>query len=158
LLIETNRDWSDFMAIDTNPYAAQDLYVPREWHDSYQRYTIQARAEVKDLDATPFPRMIDMWWSALCIGVREGRRSPLGEKPTKFADGAILGSDPWRVTHLGLLALAEEGADVLERPAEVVKIACEFAATGSEWLVGVMAGHAKPMKPLAASLRGLLAE
>lgn len=146
------------MAIDSNPYAAQDLYVSREWHESYQRYTIQARAEARDLDATPFPRMIDMWWAALCIGVREGRRSSLGDKPTKFADGAILGSDPWRVAHLGLIAVNEEGIEVLERPAEVIKIACEYAATGSEWLIGLMAGHAKPMKPLASALRGLLDE
>ncbi len=146
------------MPVDTNPYATQDLYVPREWHDSYQRYAIQARAEVRDFDATPFPRMIDMWWAALCIGVREGQRSPLGDKPTKFADGAILSSDPWRVPHLGLIAAAEEGVGVLERPSEVIKIACEYAATGSGWLVGVMAGHARPMKPLSAAIRSLLTE
>lgn len=146
------------MAIDSNPYAAQDLFVPKDWHDSYQRYTIQARAETKDLDATPFPRMIDMWWTALCVGLREGRRSPLGEKPTKFADGAILNSDPWRVTHLGLIAVGEQGSEVLDRPAEVIRIACEYAATGSEWLVNVMVGHAKPMKPLAAALKKFLSE
>lgn len=146
------------MPVDTNPYATQDLYVPKEWHESYQRYAIQARAEVRDLDVTPFPRMIDMWWVALCVGVREGRKSPLGEKPTKFADGAILSSDPWRVPHLGLIAVAEAGVEILERPSEVIKIACEYAATGSEWLVGVMAGHARPMKPLAAAVRTLLAE
>jgi hypothetical protein len=146
------------VAVDTNPYATQDLYIPKEWHESYQRYAIQARAEVRDLDVTPFPRMIDMWWVALCVGVREGRRSPLGEKPTKFADGAILSSDPWRVPHLGLIAVAEGGVDILERPSEVVKIACEYAATGSEWLVQVMAGHARPMKPLAAALRSILTD
>ena len=146
------------MALDSNPYAAQDLFVSREWHESYQRYTIQARAESRDLDATPFPRMIDMWWAALCIGVREGRRSSLGEKPTKFADGAILSSDPWRVAHLGLIAVTAAGVDVLERPAEVIKIACEYSATGTEWLVETVAGHAKPMKPLASALRSLLDE
>jgi hypothetical protein len=146
------------MLTDSNPYASQDLFVPRQWHDSYQRYTIQARAEARDLDATPYPRMIDMWWTALCVGLREGRRSPLGDKPAKFADGAILSSDPWRVAHIGLIAVAEEGPEVLERPGDVIRIVSEYAATGSEWLVQVMAGHAKPMKPLAAALRALLAE
>jgi hypothetical protein len=144
------------VAIDTNPYASQDLFVPKQWHESYQRYTIQARAESRDLDATPFPRMVDMWWCALGVGVREGRRTALGDKPTKFADGAILSSDPWRVTHLSLIAVGDEGAEVLDRPGEVIRIACEYAATGSEWLVGVMAGHAKPMKPLAMALRELI--
>ena len=146
------------MSLDANPYASQDLRLPQQWHDSYQRYTTLARSEGRDLDGVPFPRMIDMWWAALGVGVREGRRSPLGDHPVKFADGAILGSDPWRITHLGLLAIAEEGEVVLDRPAEVIRLACEFAATGSEVLVEAMAGHARPMKPLSTALRTLLSD
>lgn len=145
------------MTLDANPYAAQDLFVPLQWHESYERYTSLAKSEGRDLDGAPFPRMIDMWWAALGLGVREGRRSPLGKDPVKFAAGTILGTDPWRITHLGLLAIAEEGESVLHRPAEVIRIACEFAATGSEFLVEAMAGHARPMKPLATKLRALLA-
>jgi hypothetical protein len=144
------------VTLDANPYAAQDLYVPRQWHESYQRYTTLAKSEGGDIDGVPFPRMIDMWWAALGLGVREGRRSPLGKDPAKFAEGSILGSDPWRITHLGLLAIAEEGDSVIHRPAEIIRIACEFAATGSEVLVEAMAGHARPMKPLASKLRTLL--
>jgi hypothetical protein len=143
------------VTIDSNPYAAQDLFVSDEWHEAYQRYA-RARSESRDIDASPFPRMIDMWWVALCLGVREGRRSSLGDKPRKFADGAILGSDPWRVTHLGLIAVAENGSDVLQRPAEVIRIACEYAATGSPTLVETMAGHARPAKPLASALRSII--
>lgn len=146
------------MYLDVNPYAAQDLYVPQQWHDSYQRYTSLTRSEGRDIDGAPFPRMIDMWWVALGIGVREGRRSTLGKDPVKFADGAIFGSDPWRITHLGLVAIAEEGESVLQRPSEVIRIACEFAATGSEVLIEAMVGHARPMKPIASKLRALLAE
>jgi hypothetical protein len=102
--------------------------------------------------------MIDMWWAALGLGVREGRRSALGEKPVKFADGAILGSDPWRITHLGLLAIAEAGQAVLDSPTEVVRIACEYAAAGSELLVEAMAGHARPMKPISTYLRAALSD
>lgn len=146
------------MSLDANPYAAQDLFVPKAWHDSYKRYTTIAQSEGRDLDGVPFPRMIDMWWAALGIGVREDRRSPLGDGPVKIADGAILGSDPWRITHLGLLAIAVEGDVVLDRPADVIRMACEYAATGSEILVGVMAGHARPMKPLLSALRELLVD
>jgi hypothetical protein len=145
------------VTIDSNPYAAQDLFVPDEWHEAYQRYA-RGRLESRDIDASPFPRMIDMWWVALCLGVREGRRSSLGDKPRKFADGAILGSDPWRVTHLGLIAVVEGGTDLLQRPAEVIRIACEYGATGSPALVEIMAGHAKPMKPLATALRAIIVE
>ncbi len=144
------------MSPDFNPYAAQDLFVPKQWHDSYQRYTTLRRSEGRDTDGAPFPRMIDMWWAALGIGVRGGQRSPLGQEPVKFADGAILGSDPWRITHLGLIAIVEEGEEILTRPSDVIRIACEFAATGSDLLVETMAGHARPLKPLASMLRDLL--
>ena len=144
------------MSFDANPYAGHDLYLPRAWHESYQRYTRPERSEGRDLDSAPFPRMVDMWWAALGIGVRQEQRSPMGDDPVKFETGSILNSDPWRITHLGLVAIAVEGDEVLDRPGEVIRIANEYAATGSEYLVTTMAGHAKPMKPLLAWLRDFL--
>lgn len=140
-----------------NPYAGQDLFVPRAHHDSYDRFCKVGRSEGKDLDGAPFPRMVDMWWVAMCIGVREGIRTPLGEV-TKFADGTIFGSDMWRIAHLGLLALQIGGDELLDRPAEIVRIACEFAATGSAVLLEQLAPHARPMKPLLTFLRDLAGE
>ena len=39
---------------------------------------------------------------------------------SKFNTAAILSTDPWRITHLELLALAEEGPEVFEAPAKVM--------------------------------------
>ena len=63
----------------------------------------------------PFRRWIDAWWLGLCIGHHQDQRLPLPERShcTKFNDGGILSSDPWRITHLELLVLAEEGEEVL---------------------------------------------
>ena len=36
---------------------------------------------------------------------------------------------------LGLIAAAEEGVEIVERPFEVIKIAREYAVTGSEWII-----------------------
>jgi hypothetical protein len=146
------------MTVQANPYASYDLYVPKAWHDSYRRYTSVQQSEGGDLDGAPFPRMIDFWWAALGIGVRDQRRAAIGEARTKIADGAILNSDPWRITHLGLIALADEGEAVLDRPADVVRIASEYAAAGTERLVEIMSPHPRPMKPLLTELRRLLGE
>jgi hypothetical protein len=146
------------MSFDANPYAGHDLHVPRAWHESYQRYSRVGRSEGGDLDSAPFARMVDMWWIALGIGVRQQQRTSIGDDPVKFETGTILNSDPWRITHLGLIAIAVEGDEVLERPGDVIRIANEYAATGSEHLVTTMAGHAKPVKPLLAWLREQLLE
>jgi hypothetical protein len=138
-----------------NPYVGYDLLVPRQWHESYQRYTRIGAGQSRDLDSAPFPRMVDMWWAALSIGVHLGQATPLGEDPAKFETGAIFNSDPWRITHLGLFALSVSGEEILDRPGEIIRLANTYAATGSDVLVTAMAGHAKPMKPLLARLREL---
>ncbi|MEU3560466.1 hypothetical protein [Kitasatospora sp. NPDC006786] len=83
-----------------------------------------------------FPRQIDAWWLGLCIGVRLGEKTPLYPegKRVKFIDGGILNSDPWRITHLELLALSTEGDDILSQPRRVLQIAMEYANFGLEWL------------------------
>ena len=142
------------MTVLANPYASQDLFVPKAFHDSYERYSKIGRSEGKDLDGAPFPRMIDMWWVALCLGVREDIRTPLGDT-VKFADGAILGSDPWRIAHLGVLALHLSGEEALDHPGEIIRMSCEYAATGAKQLIEEMAIHGRPMKPLLTFLRDI---
>ncbi len=65
-----------------------------------------------------------------------GQRIPFPSdvQRVKFIDGSILSSDPWRITHLELLALSKEGDQVLTQPRTVVGIAMEYANFGLEWL------------------------
>jgi hypothetical protein len=89
----------------------------------------------------PFKRQIDAWWLALGIGIQRGLRTPLAPADrTKFMDGTIFGSDPWRITHLQLLGLNWLGAEALSKPTEIVTAANEFANTGFEWIVETVAG------------------
>ena len=86
-------------------------------------------AAVRTLIRSPFSRSVDLWWAALCLGIREGIKST----PSSWHDfvtGAVLNQDPWRIRHLELIALAEEGPKVLEEPGKVIDIANEYAATG----------------------------
>lgn len=109
------------------PYVSIDLFMSEDTHRLIRNCTGQGKV---------FSRQIDAWWLGLCIGVRKGERLPFqpDTQRVKFMDGSIFNSDPWRVTHLELLALSKEGDDALTEPRRVVGLAMEYANFGLEWL------------------------
>lgn len=135
------------MAFVANAYTNQDLFIA---HDVSERLgDFVSRSE---RDAKPFSRQVDAWWLAMGIGVQLGRRTPLPEKTVKFNDGGILSSDPWRITHLEALALAEDGERALDSPSQVIRIASEYANTGFPWLLDQLLGEAEPILTLTNKL------
>src|ERR1700761_4428029 len=116
------------MAAVANPYANLQLRIPKREYEAVRRFTTTFRPEDgsdPNIDQSPFGRYIDLWWAALIIGVREGRRSKQVDWHD-FAIGLVLNQDPWRIRQLELLALAEEGStDVLDDPGRVISIANE---------------------------------
>src|ERR1700756_4434406 len=91
-----------------NPFAGIDLIAPVEQRDVYDRYCQTGGRAV--IDQSPFPRMVDLWFTALAVAARKGL-SPvdLGKQETfKFIEGSILDRDSWRVQALMLVALAIE--------------------------------------------------
>ena len=137
------------MAAIANPYGNQDLFWPMEFHQNHVK-ALQGRGDVRK----PFQRQIDLWWCALCLGVRLGRRTRLGPKGelVKFNDGGILSSDPWRITHLELLALAELGEEGLDNPSGTIQMAAEYAATGASVIEKICVGAAEPTLTLLTQL------
>jgi hypothetical protein len=130
-----------------NPYANQDLFIAGDVSDRMGDLVSRSAQ-----DERPFARQVDAWWVALDIGVRLGQRAALPDKTVKFNDGAILATDPWRITHLELLALAEEGNGILDSPAQVVRIATEYANAGFVWLIDKLLGEAEPTLTLTNRL------
>jgi hypothetical protein len=128
------------MALVANPYAAQDLFIASDVRDRID--DLVSRSE-KD-GGKPFARQVDAWWFAMNIGVRQGRRTKLPERQVKFNDGAILASDPWRITQLELLTLSELGIEALETPRATITMATEYANTGFVWLLETVLGAAEP--------------
>lgn len=122
-----------------NRYTSQDLFIARGHHQVLGDFVSRS-----ERDERPFSRQVDAWWAAMTLGVRRRQRTPLPAEVTKFHDGSIFNSDPWRITHLELLALAEAGAEVLERPAEVIRIASEYAHTGFSDLLNCLVGQVEP--------------
>lgn len=123
----------------TNRYANQDLYIAKCHHDSLGNFV--SRDEQKN---KPFHRYVDAWWAAMAVGVKLGERTPLPSDVTKFNDGRVLSSDPWRITHLELLALAEEGPGAIDRPANVIRMASEYANSGFPYLLDKLIGQNEP--------------
>ena len=136
------------MAIVVNRYATSDLFIAREYREQLTNFVDRlddGGPTSKSGVLRPFRRQIDAWWAALVLGVRSGQRTPLStENRSKFNDGSVLSSDPWRITHLDLLALAEEGPGMLDRPADVVRMANEYANGGFEELLGQLVGQPEP--------------
>jgi hypothetical protein len=122
-----------------NRYANQDLFIAQEVSEQLANFVSRS-----DRDAKPFGRQVDAWWLAIGLGVKIGHRTPLPEKTVKFNDGSILSSDPWRITHLEALALAEGGEQAIDSPSQVIRIAAEYANTGFPWLIGQLLGEAEP--------------
>ncbi len=135
------------MITTVNRYASQDLFIGRGHHERLQGFVSRS-----EHDSQPFARQVDAWWAAIAIGVQQGHRTTLPADQVKFNDGGILSSDPWRITHLELLALAEEGPQVLDRPAEVIRMASEYANTGFPYLLGYLMGQPEPTLSLLMRL------
>ena len=108
-------------------YRDQDLWMPKRFHDEYVQKLVGRSDHL-----APFDRQVDLWWFALCVGVNIGERASLPARNdlTRFNDGGVLESDPWRVTHLELLVLTELGQDESSNPNAVVRVANEYAMTG----------------------------
>jgi hypothetical protein len=146
------------MAAVANPYANLQLRIPeREW-EAVRRFTTTFRPEDgsdSNIDQSPFGRYVDLWWAALIVGIREGRRS----KPSEWHDftpAVVFNQDPWRIRQLELLALAEAGnTDVLDDPGQIISMANEYAATGIGILIDQMTGQTEPIWAVTSLFRSM---
>lgn len=141
-----------------NPYSNLDLRIPEHEWDSVRRFTGTFRTEddaPADPDRSPFTRYVDLWWAALCLGVREQRRTT-PDKWHTFVTGVVFNQEPWRIRFLELLALAEEGTPMLERPGDIISMANSYAATGIPLLIDAMTGQTEPIWAVTGLFRSAL--
>ncbi len=129
------------MSAMANPFSSADIEIAKLYREKMD--DLQSQSDKRK----PFPRMIDVWWAGLCIGLREGQRRPLEGDTVKFATGVIFDSDPWRIAHLQLIALADGGANSIADDGwagRAITTASEFANFGLGWLFEVVAGAPNP--------------
>lgn len=114
-----------------NPFQGIDVSIPIEYHDDISRYSQREGRAI--IDQSPFPRMVDMWFLAVCIAARLGLEPADTSKyeTRKIIEGSIFGSDPWRVHTLMLVAIAYTGGvDIVSEPRRMMAIANGLAVAG----------------------------
>ncbi len=142
-----------------NPFINIDLRLPNAFFEEVKRYC-QTRPEGGKADPTqsPFPRYVDFWFLAVCVGSAQTTKLP--DEPAGGWRGFItgsegLGSDGWRVDLLELLAIAaKDDAAIVGEPRQVLDVANRYAAAGVpqvlEWL---KSGQSDPIDNVLDRLR-----
>jgi len=125
-----------------NPFQRNELSVPEEYHDYFKRYCqTSTDGEKIDIDKSPFRRMVDMWFLAVCIAINQGLK-PMefkGKKTVKIIDGTIFSSDPWRINALMLMAVGyTKNVEILTSPNDLMKLANGLAVAGLPALIDML--------------------
>ena len=141
-----------------NPFAGIDVVVPVDSHEIFSRYCQTGGRTV--IDQSPFPRMVDLWFLAVCLAARLGLELvEVGNAQTrKIIEGSIFGSDPWRVHLLMLIAIESAGdVQVVSDPRRMMSIANGLAVAGLPKVVDMLAeGDAEPIWNLSDGIDSLL--
>lgn len=147
------------MAYVTNPFQNLELRIPEAYRDEVDRFcqTQPGGGTRPPPDDSPFERQIDIWFLAVCIGARKGKRTQI-IKPHRFITGELLSRDPYRIESLELLAVSyTDDPWILERPSEIMDLVNELAATGLAEIIDMLKdGSAKPIWNLTDNLTELL--
>lgn len=137
-----------------NPFQAIDINVPVALHEAFTRYCQTGGNAV--IDQSPFPRMVDLWFLAVCVAARlDMEPVDIAKYETKkIIDGSIFGSDPWRVHTLMLVAIAKSGdVQIVSEPRKMMSIASGLAVAGLPKIIEMLKdGDAEPIWNLSDCL------
>lgn len=141
-----------------NPFQAIDINVPIEFHESFTRYCQRSADPI--IDQSPFPRMVDLWFLAVCVAARLGLEpSDMTKQETrKIIDGSIFGSDPWRVHTLMLIAIGKTGnVEIVSDPRKMMALANGLAVAGLPNVIEMLkGGNAEPIWNLSDAVDSIL--
>jgi hypothetical protein len=143
----------------SNPFQTLQLQVPQAYYEDVRRFS-QTRPEggpKPSVDQSPFPRYVDVWFLAFCLGARKGKEVDV-ESPHDFIPGSIFASDPYRAELIEIVIIAHTGDPfVIAEPANVMRIANRLAAAGLPDVVAMLRdGNAEPIWNLSDALERTL--
>lgn len=137
-----------------NPFASVDILVPAEFKDDFARYCQTGGRAV--IDHSPFPRMVDLWFLAVCVAARRGLEPvEIDRRDTyKIIDGSIFSSDPWRVHTLMLIAIAKsDEVGIVVEPRRMINLANGLASAGFPHVMDMLKdGTAEPIWNLSEAI------
>ena len=125
-----------------NEFGGVDIHLPEEYREYFHAYCLtRTEGTRNNPEASPFPRMVDMWFLAVCIAAKEGLTPEFDRKGKtyKAIEGAVFGSDTWRSNALMLLAIAHTGDVAVASDAnEMMRVANAYALAGLPRLISVL--------------------
>ena len=125
-----------------NAFASTDIHLPEKFQEYFHTYCLtRTEGSRNNPEHSPFPRMVDMWFLALCLAVKEGLQPKFDSsgKTYKAIEGVVFGSDTWRSNALTLLAIAHTGdVEIADKPHEMIRIANAYALAGLPRLIAIL--------------------
>ena len=123
-----------------NPLQGKNLNFPKKYKDKVENYcsTKPSGGKSKGANFSPFERQVDLWFLALCLGVKAG-------KPTKarssyrFIEGQVLARSSYMIELIELVAISEtKDPYIIGDANKLVEIANDYAATGIDILFNAL--------------------
>ena len=128
--------------MEANVFGNTEINLPMRYQEYFRRYCLtRAEGSRNNPEDSPFPRMVDMWFLALCLAIKEELppAQEVGGETYKAIEGAVFGSDPWRSNALMLLAIAKTGdIHVATDPNQMMRIANSYALAGLPRLISML--------------------
>ena len=138
------------MQQDHNPFTGVNLAAPSDQRVYYDLYCQTQTQGQPNVNQSPFPRMVDLWFAGLSFAARkELKPVNLSKQQTgKIIDGSIFNSDSWRVYTVMLVAIAVEGnVEIVSEPRRMMDIANGLAAAGVPHIVEMLR-HDRDQDPI----------
>jgi hypothetical protein len=141
-----------------NPFQGMDVSVPEAYRETFARYCrTGGRSNIND---SPFPRMIDLWFLSICVAVRlDMEPADLGKGDTyKIIEGSIFGNDPLRIHALMMIAIKRTGnVEIVSEPRRVMALANGLAVAGLPKVVEMLKdGDAEPIWNISDALEQII--
>ena len=141
-----------------NPFQGMDISVPEEFRDIFARYCRTGKKS--NIDQSPFPRMVDMWFLSICIAVKlDMEPVDLGKSENyKIIDGSIFANDPLRIHAMMLIAIKKtDDVEIVSEPRKVMNLANGLAVAGLPKVVEMLKdGDAEPIWNISDELDKLI--
>ena len=143
-----------------NPFSNTTLSYPLDQRKFYYQYC--RPSSTSDVEASPFPRPVDLWFAGLSVAARK-KLKPVGLTGQRWSGlerGITFDSDSWRVQIVMLVAIAvEDDVEVVADPNRMMAVANRLAAAGVPYVVQMLEeGGAEPIWNLSDALEQLLTE
>lgn len=138
-----------------NPFQNIEIGVSKKYKSEIDNYcqTQPLGGKAPSPVNSPFSRMIDMWFFAFCLGIKEGKKREI-DNFDKIITGEILSRDAERIHLIEAALIAEtNNPQIIANPREMIKLANEYANYGVPLLIDMLtSGHSKPIWNLSDSL------